>query len=164
MANQPRTARIDAPEKGKKYFTVDEANRASVYISKVVNDIVDSYKRAMELRGHLAQSGNLTRQLKSKHEKELDQETDRLTRFCEELDHAGVELRNYKTGDVDFPAIYQGREIRLLWNRGEQRVNAWHEAGTGYAGSQVGIEELMKDPSHIEAARKSMQDRTLQRR
>jgi hypothetical protein len=45
----------------------------------------------------------------------------------------GVELRDFTRGIVDFPAWYEGREIRLCWMFGERAVSNWHEADSGFA-------------------------------
>lgn len=46
-----------------------------------------------------------------------------------ELRDIGAELTDWAHGSVDFPAVSDGREVRLCWRLSELRVRHWHEAG-----------------------------------
>ncbi len=52
-----------------------------------------------------------------------------------------VTLRDIQTGLVDFPALASGRQIWLCWRLGEDRIEWWHEYGTGF-GSRRPLMEL----------------------
>jgi hypothetical protein len=49
-----------------------------------------------------------------------------------QLDGWGIQLRDIRTGLVDFPATAAGRPIWLCWRLGEERVGWWHEAAQGF--------------------------------
>ena len=134
-ANQP----ID----GKKYFTVDEANRSLTYVAKVVDDIRDCYHRAVEIRQQAEQLS--PDDIPEPYRTEYEQIIDRLNDLIDELQYAGVELKDIEMGLLDFPAIYKGREIYLCWHLGEPTICAWHEIDAGFAGRQdiAGIKELV---------------------
>lgn len=51
-----------------------------------------------------------------------------------ELQELGVVLRDLDRGLVDFPAILEGREVYLCWERGEDEVGHWHDLEGGFAG------------------------------
>jgi hypothetical protein len=55
-------------------------------------------------------------------------------RGLEELDGAGVILRDPETGLLDFPARREGRDIFLCWRMGEEKVAYWHGMEAGFAG------------------------------
>ena len=45
-------------------------------------------------------------------------------------------LRDLDRGLVDFPAILEGREVYLCWERGEDEIAWWHDLEAGYGGRQ----------------------------
>ena len=49
---------------------------------------------------------------------------------------AGIELKDYFTGLIDFPCRMDGREVYLCWRLGEPEVGHWHELDAGFAGRQ----------------------------
>ncbi len=123
-----------APKKGKKYFTVAEANRALVYVSRIVDEISEHYQRVMALRKEIEQGRHS--ETKSPGRSEYELLMDRLNGLIDELHQVGVELKDLELGLLDFPAVHEGREIYLCWHRGEREVRAWHEVDAGYAGRQ----------------------------
>ncbi len=123
-----------APKKGKKYFSVSEANRALPYVSKIVREVIEGHAERKEM-GHEID--------RCQDEKDRDQLftgyerlTDKLNDLLDELHQVGVELKDWEKGLIDFPAVHQGREICLCWHHGEQCVHAWHETDAGFAGRQ----------------------------
>ena len=122
----------EAPQSGKKYFSVEEANRALPYVSRIVSDVTVVYGRIVEIR----------RQLESQHpvpgaaelERAYDDAMDRLSNLIDELHEVGVELKDFEKGLVDFPAIHDDREVLLCWKRGEEAITHWHEIDAGFAG------------------------------
>jgi len=122
------------PKPGKKYFTVDEANRSLAYVTKVVGDITACYDRVVDLRKRIEMPSpeDKIESLETRYEQAMDQLSD----LVDELHHVGVELKDFEKGLIDFPAIHEGREIYLCWQQGEQQIEAWHEIDAGFAGRQ----------------------------
>ena len=123
-----------SPKKGKKYFSISEANRALIYISPIVEEIADCYKVAVDIREQIEMTEGTREQ--EKLQDDYDKAMDRLNDLLEELHQVGVELKDFERGLLDFPAVHEDREIYLCWHRGEQSVCAWHEIEAGYAGRQ----------------------------
>ena len=124
----------NAPRKGKKYFTLEEANRAVPYISRIVDEISRSYQEAVALHQQIEQLPDDVDldQLRDAYETSMDCLND----LIEELRHVGVEIKDFEKGLIDFPAVHDSREIYLCWHRGEASVQAWHEVDAGFAGRQ----------------------------
>ncbi len=122
------------PKPGRKYFTLEEANKAIGYVSRVVGDITDRYHRAVAIRQQIEQAGlqDPLDELRDAYEALMDQ----LNEFIDELALVGVELKDFERGLIDFPSLHEGREVCLCWHHGEHRIEAWHEVDAGYAGRQ----------------------------
>lgn len=120
------------PKKGRKYFTLDEANRALPYVSRIVAEITEAYRLAMTIQARMERPGQDPESTPREYEATID----RLNGLLSELQHVGVELKDPQTGLLDFPAVHQGREIYLCWRQGESDVGAWHEKDAGFAGRQ----------------------------
>jgi hypothetical protein len=54
----------------------------------------------------------------------------------EEICSEGCELKDLESGLVDFPTIWEGREVLLCWKLGESEVGHWHEIEAGFSGRQ----------------------------
>jgi hypothetical protein len=50
------------------------------------------------------------------------------------LEHMDVQLKDARTGLVDFLSYRHGELIELCWRLGEDEVAHWHRIGEGYAG------------------------------
>jgi len=122
------------PQQGKKYFTVNEANRALPYVSRIVDDIVAAYEHVVELRQQLEATGD--DEAVSDEQREYERQMERLGTLVDELQDAGVELKDFEKGLIDFPAVFESREVLLCWHQGEDAVTHWHEVDAGFAGRQ----------------------------
>lgn len=133
-----------AREPGKKYFTIDEANAMLPLVRAIVGDIADLATVFFERRERVARLGPAesanpndpyfqeNQQLRDVFEK--DQE--RMVELIEELGKLGVELKDFRTGLIDFPCWKEDREVYLCWKLGEGEVEHWHELNAGFAGRQ----------------------------
>ncbi len=52
----------------------------------------------------------------------------------EELNAAGVQVKDVDRGLVDWVAMREGRQVYLCWQRGEPTVDWWHEIADGFPG------------------------------
>jgi|WetSurMetagenome_2_1015567.scaffolds.fasta_scaffold421359_1 hypothetical protein len=119
----------------KKYFSLCEANRSLVLVRRIVADIVRDYRQLCELHAACRtfdSSGNVTQAEEIR--RKYASVTDHLSELQEELEKVGCEVKDYRMGLVDFPALLnRKREIRLCWQLGEERIACWHEPDAGYA-------------------------------
>jgi hypothetical protein len=75
-------------------------------------------------------------------QKDAMHRVERLQACADELDQMGVELKDWSAGLVDFPAIVEGREVRLCWQHGEDRVRFWHGSGDD-CGDRMDLSKLL---------------------
>ena len=120
-----------------KYFTIAEADRALVLVTRIVTDIVREYHHLLDLQEgvDLAEAARQFAQADAERAK-LSAAAEKLRVFLEELDEVGVSLRDWSVGIVDFPSIIDGKEVQLCWQVGEPKVNYWHEPHGGTRGRQ----------------------------
>ena len=99
-----------------------------------MDDISGCYGKVVELRRRIEMPSpeDKIEHLEADYEKAMDE----LSALVDELHHVGVELKDFEKGLIDFPAIHEGREVYLCWQRGEELIQAWHEVDEGFAGRQ----------------------------
>ncbi|MFP3938029.1 MAG: DUF2203 domain-containing protein [Phycisphaerae bacterium] len=120
---------VEVPGGRERLFTLDKANRSLVLVRRIVEDLVASYARALELQqvAECAQLGPDYGQ-RRRAEHQLADAVEQLQGYLWELDELGAELQDWRTGRVDFPARVGGRDICLSWRPGDPEVLYWHEA------------------------------------
>jgi hypothetical protein len=130
-------------EAKRKYYSVQEANKALPLVKAIVGDIVRQFHSVTELKQRL--SAVLTEHRRPTSEPyseelahsqaELESEEAKLEAYIDELTQLGVELKG-QDGLCDFYSTMDGRDVYLCWRLGEPEVMHWHELNAGVAGRQ----------------------------
>ena len=60
----------------------------------------------------------------------------RIQGIASEICSQGCQLKDLESGLIDFPTVWEGREVYLCWKLGEQKVSFWHEVDAGFTGRQ----------------------------
>ncbi len=60
----------------------------------------------------------------------------RIQGIASEICSQGCQLKDLESGLIDFPTVWEGREVYLCWKLGEQEVSFWHEVDAGFTGRQ----------------------------
>ena len=134
MSTQNGFQTVKPPQPGRRFFTLDEANRSLPYVGRIIRDVRNTYQRAVDLQECLDRP--TPQDDSEKLHREYETAIEQLNHFVDELQEVGVELKDYDMGLIDFPSMHRGREICLCWKAGEQAVAAWHETDSGFAGRQ----------------------------
>lgn len=122
------------PNRRRRHFSLEEANRALPLVRRIVSDLVSTHEVATHLHAQLENRSKPQQRADIEHQLELT--VDKLNDLVEELNAVGCELKDYRLGLIDFIAKHQGREICLCWMLGEERIDHWHELHTGFQGRQ----------------------------
>jgi len=120
---------------GKKYFTLEEAHRALPLVKRIAADI--QMTQAQRLRLHAELSGGLAQLSSSQQDllqSEFEKATQRLEELVDEMTRVGVELKDPSRALLDFPCLFEGREVLLCWKADEPTITHWHEVEGGFAG------------------------------
>jgi hypothetical protein len=129
--------------KRRKYFSVEEANKALPLVRMIVSDIVRQDRVVEDLQQRLSRltkerrrpSNDLYAEELAQSRAELEAEEAKLTNYIDELKRLGVEFKG-SDGLCDFYSIRDGREVFLCWRLGEPEVSYWHDLDAGFAGRQ----------------------------
>ena len=117
------------------WFTVEQANSALPLVSRIVSDIVrqeDQLQRLQEQRESLLKAGDRT--TAESIERQGAEIAERINELIDELNDVGCELKDPRTGLLDFPGRRNNLEVLLCWKLGEPGVLFWHDVHAGFAG------------------------------
>lgn len=120
-------------------FTLDEANRMLPLVTRIVRDILASYREWQQTVEAFEVATTLSRAAHPSPEAEaLQHKAQGLARdiqgFVGEVTHLGLEFKGFELGLVDFPGELDGRPVLWCWRYGEAAVQYWHDVDSGYAG------------------------------
>lgn len=121
----------------KRFFTVQEANELIPFLTRRLESIRSTY---VELKTTWAARAPELQEVISCGGKPVDlrhvQLLYKLQKLSTEIGSAGCQIKDLEGGLIDFPTIWEGREVFLCWKLGESEVSFWHEVDAGYAGRQ----------------------------
>lgn len=119
----------------RRHYTPALANRALPLVSRIVADVkvlADEIAALLERHPRARHEAEAAAALDGK----LQPLRDRWQLLEKELVELGVELKDPRTGLIDFRAMRDGVEVYLCWKLGEPEVGHWHPLDTGFAGRQ----------------------------
>jgi hypothetical protein len=135
-------------------FTHAEAERLRPRIGELL-------ARAVELRAAYQQAGQafqaittrimllggiaLDRAEASAARDRRDRAATELKAALESIHETGCIVKDLDMGLVDFPTIYQGREVYLCWKLGEPSIAWWHGTDEGFAGRKPIDREFLEN-------------------
>jgi hypothetical protein len=127
-----------------RLFTPEEANAALAELRPVLERLVQERQalaeRARELRaaqGAVAgNGGGIDPGRVATVEEAVARSAAAVTGLVEELQRAGVQVKDLDRGLVDFPARHpgSGETVLLCYELGEPAVEHWHDLEEGFAG------------------------------
>jgi hypothetical protein len=71
--------------------------------------------------------------------------TGRLKEVIETVHERGCLIKDLEAGLVDFPTVFNGREVYLCWQVGEDGIHYWHEVEDGFRGRKPIDREFMEN-------------------
>ncbi len=104
----------------RRVYTIAEAKRTLPLVQRIVADIV-------------AASRDLERQEDAEGD-EAQLLAARLRKYAQELEAMGIELKDPRTGLVDYYWRRGDETVYLCWRHGEPEIAHWHDLEAGFAG------------------------------
>jgi len=121
----------------KRLFTVGEANDLLPYLTERMQhlkslrrSLTRRAKKTAPSRDEITMRGGVPVGLA------YFSQIRRLEKLVREIGSHGCQMKDLDSGLVDFPTLWEGREVYLCWKLGEPEVAFWHELHTGFAGRQ----------------------------
>ncbi|MFP5226716.1 MAG: DUF2203 domain-containing protein [Acidobacteriota bacterium] len=128
-----------------KTFTLDEAQSLLPVVEALLNRALEAREAAGDLQEEMAAqarrvfvSGGMFIDLAVAQKRKITLEAlvQRAREALEEIDAAGVQVKDLDTGLLDFPFVLDGETVLLCWKRGEGQIDFWHRMEDGFAGRQ----------------------------
>ncbi len=117
-----------------RHYTVEEANELLTRLEAVLDRLRDARDRLTETEAHEALSGAAPTNGGGDEGRQVGEAFLEVRRLLGGLQDMGLVVRDIDRGLIDFPAIIEGREAYLCWQRGEDEVGHWHDVDAGYGG------------------------------
>ena len=126
-----------------RYFTLEEAQELVNWLEEIFNGLSKLLKQLDELNDNIEQLENpvisngvddvVTQRIESM-ERELSEILTKINEQIQTVHQRGILVKSIQNGLVDFPYIFEDREVYLCWHSGEQEIKYWHEIDTGFPG------------------------------
>ena len=125
-----------------RYFTLAEANAALEELRPLAEEMVAKRRELVEAQAQRAalgaqvgaNGGDLTPSDFAEADEELERAASELAHSVEQIQAAGVLVKDLDQGLLDFPSLRGDEEILLCWHVGEDRIGFWHSVEEGFAG------------------------------
>lgn len=124
-----------------KLYSVEEAERTLPLVRRIVGDVVNTFQKFEQARNERLNLGGKLNPGSGREDQAFALETRmqcleaELLRYCVELQDLDIELKDYRSGLIDFYSHYQDRLVYLCWKLGEgDRIEWWHDLNAGFRG------------------------------
>lgn len=126
-----------------RFFHLLEAERLLPQVEVLLRDILNRKQEfesgQRELRTLLeriaAAGGTIPpRERIARLRESTERAAETLRKTLEKLEETGCLLKDADIGLIDFPTLYQGREVYLCWKLGETGIQFWHPVEDGFRG------------------------------
>ncbi len=126
-----------------RYFTFEQAESALPAAERSIREAVQlkvAYQTAEQQMNDISRNIVMTGGMAIDHGKVIgiketrEKSGARLGELLERLQDSGCLVKDLDAGLLDFPTLYQDREVYLCWRLGEHRIEFWHEVDEGFQG------------------------------
>lgn len=118
----------------KRLFTVQEANDLIPFLSNKLRELRLVHGKLEIWSSGVPSQQDITLQGGMLAKPQYVSLLTRLQALVDEICSEGCYLKDLESGLVDFPTLWEGREVYLCWKLGEAEVGHWHEIEAGFAG------------------------------
>lgn len=134
-----------------RFFTLREAQELLPHVQAWLDEVLAAKLAIEEIDGslqalaaHITMSGGVEidpvavlKKKAGRHQHVANAEA-----AVKSIEETGCLLKDVERGLVDFPAVLNGAEVYLCWQRGEERIEFWHRIEDGFAGRRPIGEEF----------------------
>jgi hypothetical protein len=128
-----------------RFFTLEEANALVPRVNDLLQALQHSTETLQSLQARLEDFRARKREGDHADEARITQDAlteatslaEEMRASLTELREIGCEIKDVRTGLVDFPSLRENRTVYLCWRLGEDEIRYWHELDAGFAGRQA---------------------------
>jgi hypothetical protein len=120
----------------ERHFSLEQANALLPRLQEVITALRDARDRLVDENAHETLAEAAPANGGGAPGRAVGEAFLEVRAVLAELQELGIVLRDLERGLLDFPAIRDGREVYLCWQRGEEEVGWWHEIEAGFPGRQ----------------------------
>jgi hypothetical protein len=119
-----------------KHYTIDEAQALLPCIRKWLEEIAQIKERSTKLDTRLTSLGSAGDDVGGETVNESLKLRADLQTTLQEFNDREIQIKDFERGLIDFPALRNGREILLCWEKDEENIQFWHDLDSGYPGRE----------------------------
>ena len=120
----------------KHMFTVKEANELIPFLSSKLHELRLIHGKLVVWSNDAPSQSEVTLRGGMLADPEYVSLLTRFQTLIDDVCSEGCYLKDLDSGLVDFPTLWEGREVYLCWKLGETEVGHWHEIEAGFRGRQ----------------------------
>ena len=128
------------------YFTLAEAESLLPKVEGAMRDALSLYathaeceSKLQEALGRIAMLGGamVNRTEIGELRERRDNSATAVNEAIQQIHGFGCQVKDLRTGLVDFPTLYRGNEVLLCWRFGEKGIHFWHGLEEGFRGRKA---------------------------
>lgn len=120
----------------KRFFTVQEANELIPFLSERLHDLRHLHRKLDHFASQAPSPQDIALRGGAPVELGYLAAVERFQCLLGEICAEGCQLKDLDSGLIDFPTLWEGREVFLCWKLGEPEVAHWHEVEAGFSDRQ----------------------------
>lgn len=127
----------------ERFFNLEEAEKLLPMLEVLLNRAMEN-KKAMDavetemagVRNRIMLTGGMLpdHESLSRRKSQKDDLASQLKAALQEIAASGCLVKDLEMGLVDFPCLFNNREIYLCWKLGEPRICFWHDVDEDFRG------------------------------
>jgi hypothetical protein len=119
-----------------KHYTIDEARALLPLVRQWLSELEDFQQRLHSLDERVAALLKHGDDAGGEPVNQLIKTLARCQQVLQEFRRRQIQVKDLRRGLLDFPALREGREVFLCWEKDEEDIEFWHDLETGYGGRE----------------------------
>jgi hypothetical protein len=119
-----------------KHYTIEEAQALLPSIREWLAKLTLLKERSSKLDTRLTSLGSAGDDVGGETVNESLKLRADLQTTLQEFTEREIQIKDFERGLIDFPALRNGKEILLCWEKDETDIQYWHDLDSGYPGRE----------------------------
>ena len=119
-----------------KHYTIDEARALLPRIREWLSDLELCQLRLQSLDERVAALLKKGDDAGGEPVNQLIKTLAQCQQILQEFRRRQIQVKDLRRGLLDFPALREGKEVFLCWEKDEDDIEFWHDLETGYGGRE----------------------------